>query len=147
VANRFYGGSRLSLDAKGRMQVPAKHRDALTELCEGQLTITRHPQGCLMLFPRPYWEVHRERVAAWPADAQVWKRIILGDAEDVEIDASGRILISADLREAVGISKDIKLLGLGGVFEIWDAPTLKGVEDQAAKDVPPSISLYSFSDE
>lgn len=129
------------------MQVPAKHRDALLELCQGQMTLTRHPQGCLMLFPRPYWEVHRERVAGWPADAQVWKRVILGDAEDVEIDGNGRILISADLREAVGITKEVKLLGLGGVFEIWDAATLKSVEDQAAKEVPSSISSYSFSDE
>ena len=65
----FQGSSALLLDAKGRMTVPSRHRDALVVQCEGRLTLTRSPDGCLLLFPRPVWEVHRERIAALPMNA------------------------------------------------------------------------------
>jgi len=71
----FQGPSSLNLDAKGRMTIPAKHRDALITQCAGQVTLTRHPDGCLLLFPRPTWETHREKIAAWPIQARDWKRI------------------------------------------------------------------------
>ena len=67
----FQGSSALALDAKGRMTVPTRHRDALSVQCEGRLTLTRSPDGCLLLFPRPVWEVHRERIAALMHPARV----------------------------------------------------------------------------
>ena len=70
----FQGRSALSLDAKGRMSVPTRHRDALTLQCEGRLTLTRHPDGCLLLYPRTVWESVRERIAALPIGASGWKR-------------------------------------------------------------------------
>ena len=51
------------------MSIPAKHRDALAVQCEGRLTLTKHPHGCLLFFPRPVWESHREQIAAWPMAA------------------------------------------------------------------------------
>ena len=77
----FQGSSALLLDAKGRMTVPTRHRDALSEQCEGKLTLTRHPDGCLLLFPRPVWEKHRERLAAMPIGARNWTRADLYDDE------------------------------------------------------------------
>src|SRR5262245_48969361 len=62
----FQGASSLSLDAKGRLSVPTRHRDVLSATAAGQLTITKHPHGCLMVFPRPEWEKFRERIAALP---------------------------------------------------------------------------------
>ena len=44
----FQGASAINLDAKGRMSIPAKHRDALAIQCEGRLTLTKHPDGCLL---------------------------------------------------------------------------------------------------
>ena len=96
----FQGASALTLDAKGRMSIPAKHRDALTIQCEGRVTLTKHPHGCLLLFPRPVWESHREQIAAWPMSARAWQRIFLGNACDVELDSVGRILIAPELRTA-----------------------------------------------
>ena len=96
----FQGASSLSLDAKGRLSVPTRHRDVLHATANGQLTITRHPHGCLMLFPRSEWERFRERVAALPMTAHWWKRIFLGNAMDVDMDSTGRILISPELRAA-----------------------------------------------
>ena len=50
----------MSLDAKGRMSVPTRHREALVLQCDGRLTLTRHPDGCLLLYPRSVWESVRE---------------------------------------------------------------------------------------
>ena len=66
----FQGASAITLDAKGRMSIPAKHRDALSLQCEGRLTLTKHPDGCLLFFPRPVWENHRQQIAAWPMAAR-----------------------------------------------------------------------------
>ena len=67
------------MDAKGRITVPeARHRDSLMALAQGQLTITKHPEGCLMVFPRPAWESFRDRVAALPMSASGWKRVFPG---------------------------------------------------------------------
>ena len=141
----FQGASALNLDAKGRMSVPAKHRDALTVQCEGRLTVTKHPHGCLLLFPRPTWESHREQIAAWPMSARAWQRIFLGNASDVELDSAGRILIAPELRTAVGLSREVMLLGMGSHFEIWDAAKLAESELQAvAAGMPDVLSNFSF---
>jgi MraZ protein len=127
------------------MSIPAKHRDALAVQCEGRLTLTKHPHGCLLLFPRPVWESHREQIAAWPMSARAWQRIFLGNACDVEVDSAGRILVSPELRGAVGLLKDVMLLGMGTHFEIWDAAKLAESEQQAvAGGMPDVLSNFSF---
>jgi MraZ protein len=141
----FQGASALNLDAKGRMAVPSKHRDALTVQCEGRLTLTKHPHGCLLLFPRPTWESHREQIAAWPMSARAWQRIFLGNASDVELDSAGRILVAPELRSAVGLTREVMLLGMGSHFEIWDAAKLAESESQAvAAGMPEVLSDFSF---
>jgi MraZ protein len=141
----FQGASSLSLDAKGRMSIPAKHRDALVVQSEGRVTLTRHPHGCLLLFPRPVWESHREQIAAWPMSARAWQRIFLGNASDVELDSAGRILVSPELRAAVGLERDTMLLGMGSHFEIWDAAKLAASEAQAVEaGMPDVLSNFSF---
>lgn len=127
----FQGSSALALDAKGRMTVPARHRDALVSQCEGALTLTRHPDGCLLLYPRPAWEAVRLRIAALPLSASAWRRFFLGSALDVEMDGSGRLLIGPELRSAAGLQRDVMLLGMGSHFEIWDAAALAAREAQA----------------
>ena len=46
--------------------MPTRHRDVLSATAAGHLTITKHPHGCLMVFPRPEWEKFRDRIAALP---------------------------------------------------------------------------------
>ena len=70
----FQGASSLSLDAKGRLSVPTRHRDVLSATAAGQLTMTKHPDGYLLIFPRPEWEKFRVRVAALPGSAAWFKR-------------------------------------------------------------------------
>ncbi len=141
----FQGASALNLDAKGRMTIPAKHRDALMVQCEGRATVTRDPHGCLLFFPRPTWEAHREQIASWPMSARAWQRIFLGNAQDVELDSAGRILIPPELRTAVGLQRDVMLLGMGTHFEIWDAVKLAESEAAAmAAGMPDVLSNFSF---
>lgn len=141
----YQGPSAINLDAKGRMMIPARHRDALALQCEGRLTLTKHPDGCLLLFPRPVWEGLRQQIAAWPISARAWQRIFLGSALDVEIDSAGRILIAPELRAAAGLSRDVMLLGMGSHFEIWDAG--RHVENEAqtiAAGMPDALRDFSF---
>jgi len=140
----FQGASSLSLDGKGRLSVPTRHRELLSATANNQLTITRHPHGCLMIFPRPEWEKFRDRIAALPMDAQWWKRILLGNAMDVELDGTGRVLISPELRAAAGIEKETMLLGMASHFELWDKATYEAKEAEAMRGAMPDV-LKEFS--
>ena len=135
----FQGASSLNLDGKGRLSVPTRHREALAAAADGQITITRHPHGCLMLFPRPVWEQFRERIARLPASGQWWKRIFLGNAMDVQMDGTGRILVSPELRKAAGIQRDTLLLGMGNHFELWDRATYEAQEALALQGAMPDV--------
>jgi MraZ protein len=141
----FQGASALNLDAKGRMSVPAKHRDALLLQGEGRVTLTKHPDGCLLLFPRPEWEAFRARVAQLPMDAHWWRRIFLGNATELDLDSAGRILVSPELRSASGIQREVILLGMGSHLELWDAATY-ATKEQAAmmQGVPDALKQFTF---
>jgi MraZ protein len=141
----FQGPSALTLDSKGRIAMPARHRELLSAMGVNQLTVTKHPVGSLMIFPRPAWEVFRDRVAALPMDASGWKRVFLGNAMDVEIDASSRVLVSPELRASAGLVRDVMLIGMGSYFELWDAKA--HAEHEAAvmqSQMPESLKSFSF---
>jgi MraZ protein len=141
----FQGASSINLDAKGRLSVPTRHRDVLEATAGNRLTFTRHPHGCLMLFPRPEWEKFRDRIAALPMSAQWWKRIFLGNAMDVELDGTGRVLVSPELRAAAGIEKEAMLLGMGNHFELWDRSMYEAKEAQALRgEMPDVFKEFSF---
>lgn len=116
----FQGSSALTLDAKGRVSIPTRYRDALISGEQGCLTLTRHPDGCLLVYPRGEWEVKRKQIAAFPMKARSFQRLLLGYAQDVQMDGAGRILVAPELREAAGLGRDVMLLGLASHFELWD---------------------------
>ena len=98
-----------------------------------------------MIFPLNEWEKFRERIASLPMQAQWWKRIFLGNAMDVEMDATGRILVSPELRQAAGISQSTVLLGMGSYFELWDAATYAAQEAEQMKgEMPDVFKDFSF---
>lgn len=141
----FQGASFVTLDTKGRLSVPTRYRDVLSATSASQLTMTKHPHGCLMIFPRSEWEKFRDRIASLPMQAQWWKRIFLGNAMDVDMDATGRVLVSPELRSAAGISKDTVLLGMGNYFELWDAATYSAQEAEQMKgEMPDVFKDFSF---
>ena len=125
--------------------MPARHRDALMAQAEGRLTLTRHPDGCLLVYPRPIWERKREQIAAFPMNARALQRLLLGNAQDVELDGAGRVLVAPELRQAAQLSRDTMLLGMGEHFELWDAALLQAHEQAAlAQGMPASLDDFSF---
>ncbi len=118
----FQGAAALNLDAKGRMAVPAKHRDALVAPGAGRLVVTAHPHRCLLLYPAPAWEPIRNQLNAASSlqvESAMVKRLLVGFAEDVEMDGAGRLLLSPTLRKFAGLEKEIWMVGQGSHFEIW----------------------------
>jgi MraZ protein len=141
----FQGASQLTLDGKGRVSMPARHRDALAASSEGRLTLTRHPDGCLLVYPRPVWEARREQIAQLPYAARALQRLLLGSAADAELDSAGRVLVSAELRAAAGLERDVMLLGMGAHLELWDVTRLGEHERQAlANGLPESAAGFTF---
>ena len=125
--------------------MPTRHRDVLAATASSQLTITKHPHGCLMVFPRPEWEKFRERIAQLPMSAQWWKRIFLGNAMDVDMDGTGRVLVSPELRQAAGLTRDVMLLGMGQHFELWDKTTYEAKEAEAMQaGMPEAFEDFAF---
>ncbi|WP_322996605.1 division/cell wall cluster transcriptional repressor MraZ [Castellaniella sp.] len=135
----FQGSNALTLDAKGRMSIPARYRDALLADERGGLTLTQHPDGCLLLYPRSIWETKRAQIAALPASARPLQRLLLGSAMDVDMDGAGRILVSPELRAAAGLSREVMLLGLGSNFELWDREQWEARSLQDVKQLDPAI--------
>jgi MraZ protein len=141
----FQGSSALTLDAKGRISIPTRHRDALVSQVEGRLTLTRHPDGCLLVYPRPVWEQKRQEVAKLPMRARPLQRLMLGNAQDVEMDGAGRILVAPELRAAAGLTREVMLLGMGNHFELWDVATWASREEEdLAKGMTDALEEFTF---
>lgn len=118
----FQGAAALSLDAKGRLAIPARHREALVAASGGQLVLTAHPHRCLLLYPAAAWEPIRDQVLATsslnPQTAAI-KRLLVGNAREETTDSAGRLLIAPELRQFAQLEKQVWLVGQGSHFEIW----------------------------
>ncbi len=119
----FRGFSALSLDAKGRLAIPARYRARLTAVCGNQFMLTAHPHDpCLLLYPLPEWEAAEARLLQLP-DApdliRTLKRVMSGYATECEPDGQGRILLPQELREIAMLERDVMLFGQRTKFEIW----------------------------
>jgi MraZ protein len=119
----FRGISQLNLDVKGRLAVPARHRDALQERCAGHLVITADADRCLLVYPLPDWELIQQKLESLsnldPRVRELQRRLI-GFAVDVDMDGAGRVLISPALREYAQLDKAVVLVGQGKKFELWN---------------------------
>ena len=130
----FRGATALNLDAKGRLAVPSKHRDALYVQSDGRLVLTAHPHRCLLLYPQNAWEPIQQKVMSLPSlekQASLLQRLLVGFAEDIEMDSAGRLLVSHVLREFAGLEKQVMLVGQGSHFEVWSEEGWKQQLDQA----------------
>ena len=147
----FQGAAQISLDAKGRMTVPTRTRDPLTQGGTVRLVLTAHPDGCLLLFPSPAWDPIRTRVMSFPSlDRQfsVWKRLLVGFAQDVEIDGAGRLLLPPEMRDFAHINRQVMFVGQGSHYEIWDLEQWKQqLENRRAggsTNLPPGMENFSL---
>lgn len=94
-----------------------------------------------MIFPQPAWDAFSAKIAALPMSSLPLKRLYLSNASTVELDGTGRILISPELREAAGLSKETTLRGMGPYFELWDKVTydaLDALSKKSMREEPPA---------
>lgn len=118
------GVHALSMDAKGRMAVPARYRTVLADWCESMLVATIDTsEKCILIYPLPEWEVIQEKIEAlssFNAKTRKIQRLLIGHATDLEVDTNGRVLLPSALREFAMLDKKVVLIGQGKKFELWD---------------------------
>ena len=120
----FRGINPINLDAKGRVALPAKYRDRVTDRCDGQMVLTVHPfDRCLLLYPLADWEVIESQVNALPnstsRQARRLQHLMVGYATELDLDAANRLLLPAMHRDHAELDKRLILVGQGQKFEIW----------------------------
>jgi MraZ protein len=129
----FLGVNTLNVDAKGRMAIPAKHRDELASCCASRVVVTINPrEHCLWLYPENVWRDIARNLSRLPTLKRqnlVLQRLLLGHASEVELDSQGRILLSTELREYASLDKRVALVGEGSRFEIWNEESWLGNRD------------------
>ncbi len=150
----FRGASTLSLDSKGRLSIPTRYRDVLLSESEGKLvcTVDLH-QPCLLLYPLIEWEDVENRLrhlsSMDPRERRV-QRVLLGNAHEVDMDKSGRILVPALLRQHAHLEKSIVLTGQLNKFEMWSeaqwsAQMAEDIAVEASGDFELTDRLKDFS--
>lgn len=108
-----------SLDAKGRLIMPAKLREDMGE----KFILTTGLDGCLFGFSMSEWEKFEDKLKALPItnkNARNFVRFFLSGATECELDKQGRFLIAGKLREVAKLDKDVTIIGAGTRIEIWD---------------------------
>lgn len=132
----FTGECEHSIDAKGRIIIPAKYREELGE----QFTVTPGLDGCLFVYPDSEWAAFVEKLKGLPGtrEGRRLQRYFLAGAAAVAMDKQGRVLIPQKLREAAGLTKDIVFVGVITKLEIWsqenwEANNIYGDMDEIAE--------------
>lgn len=129
----FRGVTSLNLDSKGRMAIPARYRDLLQSCCGAQLVITVDKDRCLLLYPAPEWVEIERKLRSLPSfnpQTRNLQRLYIGYAQEVDMDAQGRILLSPELRQFAGLDRRVALVGQANKFEVWDEETWARKRDE-----------------
>ena len=147
----FRGVTHLALDNKGRLAVPAKHRAGLIGETEGRLVLTADPGHCLLLYPQAEWEPIQARLMALSSfneRIRSLQRLLVGHADDVDLDGAGRILVPPALRQYAALDKHVVLVGQGNKFELWDEARWTEQTAQAiafpSGGLPPELDGFSL---
>jgi MraZ protein len=141
------------LDNKGRMVIPNRYREQIAERAQGQLVVTVDRDQCLLLYPLPDWEQIERKLMSLPslhAQARRLQRLMVGHATDLTLDAHGRLLLPAELREFAGLTRHAMLIGQGNRFELWDETRWNTRRDfwlaseEAVTDLPSELDSLSL---
>jgi len=114
----FLGEYQHTLDAKGRITIPAKLREGLGD----KFIVTKGLDNCLFLYPLDEWRVLEEKLRTLPftrKDVRAFVRFFFSGASDCEADRQGRIVLPAGLREYARIDKEVIIVGVGSRVEVW----------------------------
>jgi MraZ protein len=133
----FRGVQYINMDAKGRMAMPARHRDALISDHSAQLVATIDTQSrCLLIYPLCTWEKFEQKLQIVSVNkaARRITRLILGHASELDLDANGRVRLPAILQEYAGLEKKLVLVGQGEKFELWSESAWQQECEEAIAD-------------
>jgi MraZ protein len=118
----FRGATKITLDDKGRMVMPTRYREQISELAQGKLVVTVD-KDCLLIYPLPEWEQKERELMNLPnldATSRWLQRVLVGQAADLLLDGHGRLLLPPELREFAKLGRHGMLIGQGKRFELWD---------------------------
>ena len=122
-----------SMDAKGRLIMPAKLRENKKE----KFIVTKGLDGCLFAFSIQEWTNFEQKLRTLPIsnkDARAFSRFFFAGAIDCEIDKQGRFLISSNLREFAGLEKDVVIVGMDSRIEIWSKEKWQKCDEDISAD-------------
>ena len=130
----FRGINSVTLDAKGRMALPGRNREAVMVASEGRLVVTIDMrESCLLVYPLNEWETVQAKLESLSninPQARLLQRLLIGHATDLELDSAGRLLLPAMLRDYASLEKKLVLIGQGNKLEIWSADHWQNRLDQ-----------------
>ena len=118
----FRGITKITVDAKARFAVPKHHRDHFAGHGITEIVLTADLSGCLLVYPKPVWLEIEAQINALPnshPDTRRMQRLYVGHATLMDLDASGRVLLSPELREYAEIERRVVLIGQGRKLELW----------------------------
>lgn len=140
----FGGVNHLNLDPKNRLAIPAKYRDALL-VDAGQVVISLDSAQCLQIYPLHEWEIVRNKIQNLPNSVhpvvKSYQRLVLGHAEQIELDKAGRVLLPATLKQMVGLERELVLVGMGNRFELWDKNKWQAETEKALQASAEDLAL------
>ena len=118
----FGGAFKHTLDKKGRIILPAQYRSKLSEKYVDKFVLTRGFEDCLLVFPSDEWKNFENKLKNLPlsdSNTRYAIRVLYSNAFETTLDKQGRMFIPSDLREKVGIAKDVVITGYFNMIEIW----------------------------
>ncbi len=141
----FMGEYNHTIDAKGRLIIPAKFREQLGD----EFVITKGMDGCLFVYPFEAWKEFEDKLKALPLtvnkEARKFSRFFLAGAATVELDKQGRALVPGTLREFAGLDKEVVLAGVLDRIEIWDKDKWHEASDyDDMDDIAEHMSEFGF---
>ena len=131
----FGGVHELSIDGKGRLAIPAKFRELLLRRYTPAIVVTLDSRSRLLMYPESVWEKVAEQLLALPVAGkpllQRYQNLLLHNADTLELDAAGRVLLPANLRKRVDFDKEVTLVGRANRLELWGREHWEAEMDQA----------------
>lgn len=113
-----------SLDAKGRLFIPARLREELGDV----FYITLSMEKCLSAYSAESWDKFMEKIKSMPKVKQIKMRPLFAHAAKCELDGQGRILMPLALRNFAGLTKSVTVVGAGECAEFWDTEAWQAVD-------------------
>ena len=145
MCSMLIGEFEHSLDAKGRLIMPAKLRETIGD----KFVVTKGLDGCLFAFSIEEWSNFEEKLKSLPLsnrNSREFTRFFLSGATECEIDKQGRFLIPTNLRETASLQKEVVIIGVGTRIEIWNKEKWNSYNDEniSVEDIAENMTMLGI---